>query len=86
MLASLKDRSVIVTGGSKGIGRGIARVFARAGGKLTVVGRDKAALDAVVAEMQAEGAASVRSAICDVSDFASVQKMVDEAAAAQGGL
>ena len=86
MLASLKDRSVMESGGWEGMGRGIARVFARAGGKLTVVGRDKAALDAVVAEMQAEGAASVRSAICDVSDFASVQKMVDEAAAAQGGL
>src|SRR5690606_11414327 len=35
MLNSLKGRSVIVTGGSKGIGRGISRVFARADRKST---------------------------------------------------
>lgn len=85
MLTSLKGRSVIVTGGSKGIGRGIARVFARAGVKLTIVGRDRAALEAAVEEMNAAGAMA-RAAVCDVSDYAQVQRMVDEAAEAQGGL
>lgn len=85
MLNSLKGRSVIVTGSSKGIGRGIARVFARAGVKLTVVARNQAEIDAAVAEMNAAGA-SARGAVCDVTDMSSVQNMVDEAAAAQGGL
>lgn len=85
MLTSLKGRSVIVTGGARGIGRGICRVFARAGVKLTIVGRDAAALDSAVAEMNAAGALA-RGAVCDVSDFGQVQKMVDEAADIQGGL
>lgn len=85
MLQSLQGRSVIVTGGSKGIGRGIARVFARAGVRLTVVARNRAEIDAVVEEMNAAGA-TARGAVCDVTDIDAVQRMVDEAAEAQGGL
>ncbi|MBX9682277.1 MAG: SDR family NAD(P)-dependent oxidoreductase, partial [Hyphomicrobium sp.] len=39
MLTSIAGRSVIVTGASKGIGKGIARVFARNGAKVLVVSR-----------------------------------------------
>lgn len=85
MLNSLKGRSVVVTGGSKGIGRGIARVFARSGVKLTIVARNQAEIDTVVEEMNAVGGVA-RGAVCDVTDMASVQRMIDEAAEAQGGL
>lgn len=85
MLKSLKGRSVIVTGGSKGIGRGIARVFAREGVRLTIAARHEAEIAAAVEEMNAAGGIA-RGAVCDVTDMESVQRMVDEAAEAQGGL
>lgn len=46
MFTSMAGRSVIVTGGSKGIGRGIATVFAAAGAQVLITGRDENALAA----------------------------------------
>jgi 3-oxoacyl-[acyl-carrier protein] reductase len=74
-----------VTGGSKGIGRGIAKVFAAQGAKVTIAARGEADLERTCEELRAAGGA-VRYAVCDVGDWASVKAMVDGAAAAQDGL
>lgn len=85
MLTRLTGRSAIVTGASKGIGRGIARALAAQGAKVTLVARGGAALEAARAEIAAAGG-TVRTASCDVADWDQVRAMVDEAAEAQGGL
>jgi 3-oxoacyl-[acyl-carrier protein] reductase len=82
MLTSLKGKSVIVTGGSKGIGRGIATVFARQGAKVTITARGEEALKAATNEIDGD----VRYEVCDVADWASVKAMVDSTVQAQGGL
>ncbi|MEL6268115.1 MAG: SDR family NAD(P)-dependent oxidoreductase, partial [Pseudomonadota bacterium] len=56
MLTSIAGRSVLVTGGSKGIGKGIAQVFARAGAKVMIAARGEEAAKAAVAELTAAGA------------------------------
>ncbi len=43
MLDSIRGRSVLVTGGTKGIGKGIAAGFANAGAQVVITGRDAAA-------------------------------------------
>jgi 3-oxoacyl-[acyl-carrier protein] reductase len=51
MTTSLQNRVVVVTGGSKGIGRGIAQVFADAGAKLAILARNADQAQAAAAEI-----------------------------------
>lgn len=87
MFTSIAGRSVVVTGGSKGIGRGIARVFAAAGANVLLVGRDQAALDAAVAEL-GDGASSgrVSAVTADVGDRAQCDRMAQVAVERHGGI
>lgn len=85
MLKSIEGRSVVVTGGSKGIGRGIATVFARQGAKVMIAARGEEAAKDTVEALRKEGA-DVDWTQCDVSDWASVQKMVKHTVSTFGGL
>ncbi len=55
----LEKQSVIVTGGTRGIGLGIVRVLARAGVALTITGRKQERLDRLAAELSDLGAPHV---------------------------
>jgi meso-butanediol dehydrogenase / (S,S)-butanediol dehydrogenase / diacetyl reductase len=64
-------RSVIVTGGGRGIGRATAKAFAAAGGDVLVLGRTVADLEATVAQIKDDGG-QAWSLQCDVCDEAQV--------------
>lgn len=70
----LKDKVAVVTGGSRGIGAGIAEAFAREGAKVAVVYRgSQAKADELVAKL-GNGAKAFQ---CDVADAASVKTCVE---------
>jgi NAD(P)-dependent dehydrogenase (short-subunit alcohol dehydrogenase family) len=63
MAGALAGRQALVTGGGRGIGRAIAAALAAAGATVTVLGRDAAALDAVIRSGEAHALV-----IADVAD------------------
>lgn len=82
MTQSLQGRSVVVTGGSKGIGKGIARVFAQAGAKVAIIARHGDQAEAAAKEI-GHGAFGLAG---DVTSLASMEQVMKEVAARNGGL
>jgi short-subunit dehydrogenase len=73
-----KNPVVIITGASRGIGKGIAQAYARKGARLVLAGRDRNALDAVSREVQGLGA-DVLAVPTDVTDPVATKALVDGA-------
>jgi NAD(P)-dependent dehydrogenase (short-subunit alcohol dehydrogenase family) len=81
--AHLKDQVTFVTGAGSGIGRGLARDFARAGSTIVVTDVDGEAAASVAAEILAAGGNSLSFAV-DVASAQAVQSAVDQSLARLG--
>jgi 3-oxoacyl-[acyl-carrier protein] reductase len=81
MFTSIAGRAVVVTGGTRGIGKGIAAVFAQAGAHVLVTGRDRATAQAAVAEIGADG-----YVLTDVARKADCQRLAEAAGERLGGI
>lgn len=72
----LDGRVAIITGGSRGLGKEMARALADAGARVVVCSRDAAAVEAVAEELSATFGRPCRGYRCDVTDPAQVQELV----------
>ncbi|MFB9902364.1 SDR family NAD(P)-dependent oxidoreductase [Allokutzneria oryzae] len=66
-MTMLSGRTVVVTGGGKGLGLASATELGRAGANVVITGRDAAALDTATARLRSEGAA-VASYVADATE------------------
>src|ERR1700712_2823893 len=79
----MATRAALVTGGSSGIGKALARVLGEEGHAVTIVGRDEAKLAAAAQELGGEGI-EARTAAADVGDEEAVARIVAAHEAAYG--
>ena len=82
----LKEKAAIVTGSSRGIGRGIARGLLAEGCAVTICGRDKDALEGAAQELKAETGGAVLAVTGDGTKAEDAARIVEETARAFGRL
>ena len=74
----MKDKVVVITGGSSGIGKALAEVFGKNGSKILITGRNKNDLDLVVSDLNKKGI-NAFGLVADVSLESDNKKMAKEA-------
>ena len=82
----VKGKAAIVTGGSKGIGRGIAEALIRSGLNVLISARNQDELARAVAELNKLGGSKAFGCVCDVRDYAAVKSLFEQATSALGGV
>lgn len=83
--ATLQDKVVLISGGSRGVGLATARRLASEGASVALVARDAAKLDAVVSEISDAGGRAI-SVVGDVTDPAAMEAVVATVERDLGGL
>ena len=83
---SLRGQVAIVTGGSRGIGRAIARALVANGVNVAITGRNESDLSQARRSIEGAGPAAVETLRADVRDYADVERTVSATVARFGGL
>lgn len=76
---NFSERSVIVTGGTTGIGRAIAYQLAAAGAKVVLVGQDQEHLEETLSGAGADYADRLKGVLADLSSEDGIKQLFDEA-------
>ena len=80
-----KNAVVLVTGGSSGIGRCVAELFAREGAHVAVCGHEQEGVDATVRALEAMGADAL-GVVADVSSDVAMERLCEQVVARWGGI
>jgi NAD(P)-dependent dehydrogenase (short-subunit alcohol dehydrogenase family) len=81
-----KDKVVIVTGGTKGIGKGCVQTFAEAGSKVVFCARNSSEGERLAKEVNQRGPGEASFITCDVSKPEQIESLVNETISRYGRL
>lgn len=81
--AELANKTVVVTGGSRGVGKDIALTFAKLGANVVISGRDEQTLNAALAELHSHNKDCI-AVSGDLSQISAVRTLIETAAAKFG--
>jgi NAD(P)-dependent dehydrogenase (short-subunit alcohol dehydrogenase family) len=79
------NKVAVITGGASGVGRSLAFALGRRGAKIAVGDVDKAAMELVLADLQAENIESIVE-FCDVTSLDSLKNLADKAEESLGSM
>ena len=82
----LNNKTAIVTGGTRGIGRGIAEALVREGVNVMLTARKRNEIDEAVEQLCAIRADSASGVVADVCSYSQVQALFERTVAVFGGL
>ena len=83
-LFDLTGRVALVTGGSRGLGKAMATIFAESGAAVVISSRHKSELQAAAAEIRDKTGGQVEPIVADMTRRDDVQRLADAAVAAMG--
>ncbi len=83
---NLSGKIAIITGGTKGIGRGIAEALVRSGADLCISARKQDEIERAVAELKASAETRVTGTVCDVRDYDQVKALFEHTTSQLGGV
>jgi NAD(P)-dependent dehydrogenase (short-subunit alcohol dehydrogenase family) len=73
---SLKDKTIIITGGGTGLGRSMGKYFLELGANLVITSRKKDVLDKTAAELSSETGGKVLAVACDVRKYEEIENVI----------
>jgi NAD(P)-dependent dehydrogenase (short-subunit alcohol dehydrogenase family) len=73
---SLKDKTIIITGGGTGLGRSMGKYFLELGANLVITSRKKEVLDKSAAELSKETGGKVLPVVCDIRKYEEIENLI----------
>ena len=83
---TLKDKTIIITGGGTGLGRSMGKYFLELGANLVITSRKKDVIDRSAAELAQQTGGKVLAVPCDVRKYEEIENVIAEAEAAFGSV
>ena len=75
MSIDLSNKAAVVTGGTKGIGRAIAKSLVDAGANVVITARKQDEITKAVSELNSQTRGSAKGYVCDVRDYSPVKSL-----------